>query len=83
MTKLKTTSPSWLVILTVAVVETFLMSAIAHAGPTRVGNGDDGRDLESIEGTEPVTSGVLAETRAEAVALLRSLNIGSVEGLGF
>ncbi|CAN5571988.1 hypothetical protein BH10BDE1_BH10BDE1_34710 [soil metagenome] len=51
----------------------------AHAGPTRVGNGDDGGDLEL-----PVTvkSGVLIETRAEAVKLLKRLNVAGMSGLG-
>ncbi len=57
----------------IAVLET------AQAGPTRVGNGDDGGDLES-----PVTikSGVLIETRTEAVALLKQLNVSGISGLG-
>lgn len=53
-------------------------SALA-AAPTRVGNGDDGGDLE--KGT-PITSGILVETRDEAAALLKKLNISAVEGLG-
>lgn len=53
-------------------------SALA-AAPTRVGNGDDGGDLE--KGT-PITSGILVETRDDAAALLKKLNISAVGGLG-
>ncbi len=49
------------------------------AGPTRVGNGDDGGDLE---GAQKVTSGILVETQREAVQLLRSLQVQGIEGLG-
>lgn len=54
----------------------------ASAGPTRVGNGDDGADLESLEGAVAVKSGILQETRIEAVGLLRRLQVASIEGLG-
>lgn len=56
-----------------------LCAGQAMAAPNRVGNGDDGGDLE--KGT-PVTSGILIETRNEAVALLRKLNVSGIEGLG-
>lgn len=64
------------------VIFTSLLATVfetAQAGPTRVGNGDDGGDLES-----PVTikSGILIETRVEAVALLKQLNVSGVSGLG-
>ncbi len=51
----------------------------ANAGPTRVGNGDDGGDLESAV---HVRSGVLMDTRREAVQKLKSLQVSGVEGLG-
>lgn len=60
-------------IIVIAVLET------AQAGPTRVGNGDDGGDLES---PVSVKTGVLIETRAEAVELLRLLNVSGIQGLG-
>jgi len=50
-----------------------LAAATAHAGPTRVGNGDDGADLESLEEAVPVKSGILQETRKEAAEKLRRL----------
>ena len=54
-------------------------SSAAYGAPTRVGNGDDGGDLE--KGT-PVTSGILVEARNEAVELLKKLNVAGVSGLG-
>ncbi len=70
--------------LIVISIFTFLIVFIAtieitHAGPTRVGNGDDGGDLESAM---TVKSGILVETRDEAVQLLKKLNVNGVEGLG-
>lgn len=59
-----------------------LAAATAHAGPTRVGNGDDRADLESLEEAVPVKSGILQETRKEAAEKLRRLQVGSIEGLG-
>lgn len=61
------------------LLATILKFEFAMAGPTRVGNGDDGGDLEA---GVPVTSGILLDTRNEAVALLKKLNVASVEGLG-
>lgn len=49
------------------------------AGPTRVGNGDDGSDLE---GFELVTEGKLVETKKEALKLLEKLNTRGIVGLG-
>lgn len=60
-------------------VLTLLVSMKVSAGPTRVGNGDDGGDLES---SMKVQSGILFETREEAVRRLKTLQVGSVEGLG-
>lgn len=59
--------------LTAAMIEP------ANATVTRVGNGDDGGDLE---GGDRVTSGILIETRNKALARLKSLGTGSVEHLG-
>ncbi len=55
------------------------MASVADAGPTRVGNGDDGSDLES---GKKVTSGILIETRADAIARIAKLNAQNVPGLG-
>lgn len=56
-----------------------LCSALAYASTTKVGNGDDGSDLE---GFDEITSGPLLEARQKAVALLRGLNVQGVAGLG-
>ena len=56
-----------------------LMASVADAGPTRVGNGDDRSDLES---GEKVTSGILIETRSDAIARIAKLNAQNVPGLG-
>lgn len=63
----------------VLLLVTIFKYETAHAGPTRVGNGDDGGDLES---PIVVKSGVLIETRDEAVALLKQLNVAGIAGLG-
>jgi len=57
----------------------FLFSVPGFSGPTRVGNGDDGGDLESAV---EIRSGVLVETRLEAVKKLKALQVSGVEGLG-
>lgn len=51
----------------------------AYAAPTKVGNGDDGSDLE---GFKEVTKGSIVESREEALKLLKGLNIPGVAGLG-
>lgn len=72
-------------VLTAALTTMALLGALtvapqgAWAGPTRVGNGDDGGDLEN---GKAVKSGVLIEARGEAVELLKKLNVGGIEGLG-
>jgi hypothetical protein len=69
----------FIVSLFIALLAIIFSIELAHAGPTRVGNGDDGGDLES-----PVTvkSGILLETRTEAVQLLKQLNVSGISGLG-
>lgn len=62
-----------------ALIATILSYEIASAGPTRVGNGDDGEDLEV---GVPVREGILVETRLEAVALLKRLGVANIAGLG-
>lgn len=49
------------------------------ASGTKVGNGDDGRDLE---GLTPVTQGVLVETRNKAVSKLKDLKVSGIPHLG-
>ncbi len=56
-----------------------LMSTAAFASTTKVGNGDDGTDLE---GAEPITKGIIFETREKAIANLKALNIHGIAGLG-
>ena len=53
--------------------------AFTAQGATKVGNGDDGADLEA--GT-PVTEGPLLEAREQAVKHLESLNVRGIPGLG-
>lgn len=52
---------------------------MASASAFRIGNGDDGTDLE---GTVKISSGPIFESRAKAVANLKVLNVQGVEGLG-
>jgi hypothetical protein len=67
-------------ILAIAVIASlFTTSQQARGAVTRVGNGDDGSDLE---GGQLVTSGILIETRAKAVARLKALDVRSIEHLG-
>lgn len=54
------------------------LSKVSLAAVTRVGNGNDGRDLE---GFERIESGPVAEARQVAVAKVKSLNIAGVRGL--
>lgn len=55
------------------------MTHVSQAAVTKVGNGDDGRDLE---GFEPLTEGPIVESRKKAVELLSRLNVNAVRGLG-
>ena len=56
-----------------------LTSAIAWSAPTKVGNGDDGSDLE---GATPLTDGPIVDARREAVKLLKRLQVEGIAGLG-
>src|SRR3954469_10111656 len=51
----------------------------AHAAPTKVGNGDDGSDLE---GVKEIRSGKIFDARQAALTLLKNLNVNGVRGLG-
>ena len=53
-------------------------NAFAASG-TKVGNGDDGADLEALS---VIKSGPIVDARARAVELLRRLNVAGVPGLG-
>lgn len=63
----------------IAFTISLLCAGAVHATITRVGNGDDGGDLE---GGQKITSGILIETRAKALERARGLQVGSVENLG-
>jgi len=56
-----------------------IFSISVMAGPTKVGNGNDGFDLE---GFDLVTSGKLIKTREMALIHIRSLNVSGIRGLG-
>lgn len=56
-----------------------LVFALPSFGVTKVGNGDDGRDLE---GAVPVEDGILVESRDKALQLLNRLNVSAIAGLG-
>ena len=53
--------------------------SFAHASVTKVGNGDDGADLEALT---PVTEGPILAARTEALTRLKNLNVIGVAGLG-
>ena len=61
------------------ILSLFCFGFTSLASTTKVGNGDDGRDLEGL--TE-ITSGIIFLTRDEAVKRLETLNIQGVQGLG-
>jgi hypothetical protein len=67
--------------LTIAVAVLYILATpiAATAATTKVGNGDDGSDLE---GFSPITSGPIFESRAKAVAQLKKLNVQGIPGLG-
>lgn len=65
------------VISTIAAL--LMSSSNVYANPTKVGNGDDGGDLEKLE---KVTSGILQTTRIKAIKKLEALNVRSVSKLG-
>lgn len=56
-----------------------LFSQTVLAGPTVVGNGDDGTDLEGFEKLE---SGNIVDARSTAVKKLNEMNVKAVPGLG-
>jgi hypothetical protein len=52
---------------------------MAGMSPTKVGNGDNGNDLE---GFTRLTSGPIVEARDKAAERLKSMNVKSIRGLG-
>ncbi|MCB0407039.1 MAG: hypothetical protein KDD34_02480 [Bdellovibrionales bacterium] len=56
-----------------------IFSISGFASTTKVGNGDDGSDLE---GLREIKSGIIFSTRAEAIKRLRALNVQGIQGLG-
>jgi len=57
----------------------FFIINFAEAGPAKVGNGDDGSDLE---GAVKIKTGPVWKARNEAVKVLTKLNTAGVSGLG-
>ncbi|MES2964401.1 MAG: hypothetical protein V4760_10950 [Bdellovibrionota bacterium] len=51
----------------------------ANASATKVGNGDDGGDLE---GARKIENGILVQTRKKAIDLLKRLDTAAIEHLG-
>lgn len=58
---------------------TCLLIQVAIAGPTKVGNGDDGTDLENFF---LLTRGKIVNAKRKALKHLKVLNISGVESLG-
>ncbi|MBL7716120.1 MAG: hypothetical protein JNL01_11705 [Bdellovibrionales bacterium] len=67
---------TFLVRISVAVLVALPQTGLAI---TRVGNGDDGSDLE---GFEALTSGKIVDSRAKAVEYLKSMGTPGIRGLG-
>ncbi len=65
--------------LTLILATQLSFAAQTAQGPVRVGNGDDGEDLQSFEVIE---DGAIVEARQKAVQLLKSFKIQKIEGLG-
>jgi hypothetical protein len=61
------------------IILCFIFCSNLMAGPTKVGNGDDGADLE---GFELITNGPLIESKNLALHLLMKLNTKGILGLG-
>jgi hypothetical protein len=62
-------------VMFVATLALTLFSYTVHSAPTKVGNGDDGSDLE---GFNEITKGSIVDAKKEAMKLLQSLNIYGV-----
>ncbi len=57
----------------------FVLAAPVTQNPTKVGNGDDGADLENLQ---KITTGVLVTSKEKASQLLEKMNVRSVQYLG-
>lgn len=57
----------------------FILISQAFAGPTIVGNGDDGSDLENYK---PLQSKKILSAHAEALTILKRLNVQGINHLG-
>ncbi len=75
------TRKTWMACRSLALILSYaaLFSPLAEASPARVGNGDDGADLEKLSKLE---SGPIMDARNRAVELVRKLNAAGVPGLG-
>jgi hypothetical protein len=67
------------IISSIVIILLILFSQSVWAGPTKVGNGDDGTDLE---GFEKIHSGKIVEARKQAVEHLKKVNTPSIKFLG-
>lgn len=56
-----------------------IFPTLTLAGPTKVGNGDDGSDLEQLQKVE---SGILLSTKNQAIEQIEKLNVRGIKGLG-
>lgn len=66
-------------LITITTLSSFIWIQGAQGGVTRVGNGDEGQDLERLHVVE---GGILVETRDEALLLLQKLNVRGIPQLG-
>lgn len=66
-------------ILWISAVLTFAISVVAWAESVKIGNSDDGRDLENLR---TLSTGPIVEARAKAIALLERLGTEGVSQLG-
>lgn len=57
----------------------FFVSQSTYSAVVRIGNGDEGSDLEGL--TE-VKSGILIDSRIESLKILKKLNVSGIKGLG-
>lgn len=59
-------------------IASMTIHTFATTSTTTVGNGDEGRDLENLT---PIESGIVFETRFEAVKRMKALNVAGMPGL--
>lgn len=68
-----------LIALAYALAVIAALSSAAWAKPTKVGNGDDGDDLE---GATLINSGPILDAREKAIVLVKSLGTSGIQSLG-